>query len=87
MTHAHEWGGVEISRFSGNPHRKCKLYGCNIITLDVDDPNEDVPLIRGTDDGSLGSCGCIDYHYADCPTRGGVNAYGDESDYEEEEWR
>lgn len=23
-------------------------------------------------DHTLGPCGCVDYHYADCPTRGGV---------------
>ena len=50
---------------------------------------QDASLIRDTDDddGSLGPCGCVDYHYADCPLRTGVNSYGDESDYEEEPWR
>ena len=39
------------------------------------------------DDHTLGACGCIDYHYADCPTRQGGTGYGDEFDYEEESWR
>ena len=73
--HEHEWGAIEHATFTGNPHRKCKH--CKQITLDLYDD----------DDGVLGSCGCVDYHYADCPTRQGVNHYGDESDYEEEEWR
>jgi len=33
----HEWGEVEYARFTGNPHRKCKVYGCSAITLDLDD--------------------------------------------------
>lgn len=75
-THVHEWNDeVEISRFSGNPHRKCKVTGCNFITLDWGDDD---------DDGSMGSCGCIDYHYADCPTRGGVFANDYDPEYEEE---
>ena len=52
---------------------------------------DDMSLIRDEpkteDDWTLGSCGCIDYHYSDCPTRGGINAYGDASDYDEEEGR
>ena len=28
--------------------------------------------MTGPADNSLGSCGCSDYHYADCPTRGGM---------------
>jgi hypothetical protein len=43
MEHEHEWGEVEQAIFTGNPHRKCKVYGCNQITLDIDDydPEED----------------------------------------------
>ncbi len=26
---------------------------------------------RTQEDDALGSCGCVDYHYADCPTRTG----------------
>ena len=64
MTHDHEWGDVETSRFSGTVHRKCRVYGCNNITLDIDGPEDD-------DDQALGPCGCNDYHYADCPIRTG----------------
>ena len=60
--HEHRWGDVEISRFSGTVHRKCMEYGCNNITLDVDEPEDD--NYEGT------SC-CGDYHYADCPIRTG----------------
>lgn len=40
----HEWGEVETSRFSGNPHRKCQVAGCNVITLDLSDDEEDEEL-------------------------------------------
>ena len=30
----------------------------------------------------LGACGCTDYHMADCPTRGGSEAY----EYGPEDW-
>ena len=73
-THVHEWGEVEIAVFTGNPHRKCKH--CRVITLDLDD---DV-------DESLGSCGCTDYHMADCPTRSPrIDDYEDDP-YENERW-
>jgi hypothetical protein len=48
---------------------------CNIISLDLEDDE---------DDWTLGSCGCTDYHMADCPTR---TASTDNYDYEEEDWR
>lgn len=32
------------------------------------DPNDEVPDVFD-DDETLGSCGCTDYHMADCPTR------------------
>ena len=74
--HTHEWGDVEEARFTGNPHRKCKT--CRVITLDLYDND---------DDGSLGSCGCVDYHYADCPTRQPVTDYlPDYEDYEEDDY-
>lgn len=35
-------------------------------------------------DDTLGPCGCVDYHYADCPTRGGYEEYGRyELDYDD----
>ena len=74
MAHTHEWGEVEHSRFTFNPHRKCKVYGCNQITLDLDDPEEE--------EYTLGSCGCTDYHMADCPTRTGGSDY----DSREDDW-
>ena len=66
----HDWSEVRHARFTGNPHRFCNQ--CGDITLDLDD-----------DDGSLGPCGCIDYHYADCPTRGGVVANDYDPEYDE----
>ena len=36
--HEHEWGPVETSRFTGNPHRKCLT--CGEITLDLDDEDD-----------------------------------------------
>lgn len=38
--HEHDWGPIEYSRFSGNPHRACQIEGCRFITLDLDDENE-----------------------------------------------
>lgn len=39
---------------------------------------------------ALGPCGCIDYHYADCPTRAGITESMDPPDpdwqYEDEDW-
>lgn len=35
--HDHEWGPVETSRFTGNPHRRCQHPGCDEITLDLTD--------------------------------------------------
>jgi len=77
MEHEHKWGDLERSRFSGMVLRRCKVVGCDIVNaLDDDDYESD----------TLGSCGCIDYHYADCPTRQGGTGYGDEFDYEEENY-
>ena len=73
----HEWGKVEYARFTGNPHRRCKV--CNEITLDLEDYD---------DDGVLGNCGCVDYHYADCPTRqpDTTDYLPDYEDYEEDDY-
>jgi len=82
--HTHQWGEVETSRFTGNVHRKCKVEGCNHVTLDIE---EDTPLIRGTDEDdtgefTLGSCGCTDYH----PTRSPqIDDYEDDP-YDNERW-
>lgn len=35
--HDHQWGPVELARFTGNPHRKCQVAGCKAITLDLSD--------------------------------------------------
>jgi hypothetical protein len=35
--HVHQWGAVEVSRFAGNPHRKCS---CGAVSLDLDDDDE-----------------------------------------------
>lgn len=76
-THIHEWKDeVEISRFAGNPHRKCKVDGCHFITLDIADDESH----------ELGSCGCVDYHYADCPTRSPQIDDYDDDPYDNERW-
>ena len=38
--HDHEWGPVELSRMTGNPHRKCQVPGCNEVSLDLDDEDD-----------------------------------------------
>ena len=39
-------------------------------------------------DGTLGPCGCSDYHYADCPTRtGGGEAWSPQDRWESEDYR
>ncbi len=39
--HEHVWGPVEKARFTGNPHRKCRVAGCSEITLDLDEEDND----------------------------------------------
>ncbi len=39
----HVWGDVEIARFTGNPYRRCKVDGCNFISLDLDEEEEYEP--------------------------------------------
>lgn len=31
----HEFGDMELARFTGNPHRRCKF--CGFVTLDLDE--------------------------------------------------
>lgn len=38
--HEHEWGPVQRSLLSGNPHRKCQVPYCRFITLDLADDDE-----------------------------------------------
>lgn len=38
--HEHVWGLVELSRFTGNPHRKCQVSGCKCINMDLSDESE-----------------------------------------------
>lgn len=35
----HEFGPVEIARFTGNPHRRC--IHCRFVTLDLTDEEDD----------------------------------------------
>ena len=35
--HEHTWGPVEYARLTGNPHRKCQVVGCWMVSLDLDD--------------------------------------------------
>lgn len=35
--HEHQWGEVELARFTGNPHRKCQVPGCKELTMDWGD--------------------------------------------------
>jgi len=46
--HVHEWGPVEESRLTGNPHRKCKH--CKMITLDLSDDDSSDELDDDTFD-------------------------------------
>lgn len=39
--HEHEWGPMELSRFGGEPHKKCQVAFCNFISLDFDDMEDD----------------------------------------------
>jgi hypothetical protein len=39
--HVCEFGSMEIARFTGNPHRKCQVDGCRIVSLDFDDDDFD----------------------------------------------
>ena len=52
-------------------------------------PFEIIALIDDEEEHEkLGSCGCTDYHMADCPTRTGSYEYNDEPNEpdEEDEW-
>lgn len=37
MQHEHEWGEIERARFTGEPHRKCEVEDCRMVSLDLDD--------------------------------------------------
>lgn len=39
--HEHEWGPVELSWITKNPHRKCQVDGCKFITLDLTDEEDE----------------------------------------------
>jgi hypothetical protein len=41
MEHEHEWGPVEHGWFTGEPHRKCQVEGCRMVSLDLDDEEGD----------------------------------------------
>ena len=41
MVCCHEWGEVEIARLTGNPHRKCQVVGCDVVSLDLNDDDDD----------------------------------------------
>lgn len=41
LDHEHQWGPIERAWFSGNPHRKCQLDGCTVISLDLYDDEEE----------------------------------------------
>lgn len=40
LGHEHQWGPVEIARFTGNPHRKCQVSGCKYVSLDLDEDDD-----------------------------------------------
>lgn len=54
------------------------LYACG--------PDCDCDCHLDEGDGTLGPCGCIDYHYADCPTRAGAHDDSPEPDDYEPDW-
>lgn len=39
--HVHRFGRVERAHFTGNPHRRCVVAGCSLITLDLEDDDGD----------------------------------------------
>lgn len=41
--HAHQWGAVEVARFTGTPHRKCTTDGCRYVSLDLSDEDQEDP--------------------------------------------
>lgn len=41
IEHEHKWGEVERATFTGNPHRKCQIEDCRVITLDLSDEEDD----------------------------------------------
>lgn len=38
--HEHEWGPIERAHFTDEPHRKCQVEGCRMVSLDLDDEEE-----------------------------------------------
>jgi hypothetical protein len=49
--HEHRWSDtVEVSFITGTPHLRCLEYGCKVISLDLDDPEEDIDEIDRTED-------------------------------------
>lgn len=46
-------------------------------------------LDPSSDYGPLGPCGCIDYHYSDCPVMTGLTTIAEDRDLfdDEDEWR
>lgn len=51
-----------------------------VIAIEFDEPKDDEE-----DDGTLGPCGCVDYHVADCPTRTGSHDYWSDHEFREYE--
>lgn len=39
--HVHEWGPMELAWMTGNPHRKCLGEGCNVVSLNFDDDDDE----------------------------------------------
>lgn len=47
-----------------------------VIKIEMGEPESD-------DDETLGPCGCVDYHTADCPTRTGSHDYWSSHEFRE----
>lgn len=39
--HEHQFGPVVHARMTGEPHRKCQFPGCKVVSLDLDDEEEE----------------------------------------------
>jgi hypothetical protein len=39
--HEHEWGEMELSRWGGEPHRKCQVPFCKFISIDFEEEDSE----------------------------------------------
>jgi len=46
--HEHDFGPMEIAPMTGNPHRKCQVEGCRVVSLDFDDDETETDEVDDT---------------------------------------